>query len=148
MNFKILTKEGDKTIEGLWVSNILSTSGDYIREGDTLLVKEYKNDSHELYEEKRGRPYYKKDGNPQDDSWDVTHSFTKDDVRGKFLRQYTAKVFIDEGTSLSIEVIKSGKSAKGAYKESVGTVFGLMESMNTGDLHPVYDFTIIKRKKV
>lgn len=146
MRIKILAQEGEKSIEGLWVSNILSTNGEFIREGDMLLVREYENDSHKLYEEKQGRPYYKKNGKPQNDTFEVCQSFTKDDVRGNFMREYKAKVIVYEGTSLCYEVIKSGKSADGVSKETVGTVGGLIDSMNTSSVSPIFDFTIISRE--
>ena len=144
MTYEIETKEGKKTIEGLMYLQTKDIHGNKLREGDTVLVKEYYNREQEIVEELGGE-YWDKDGKPGKDHYAAYEAFTKEELKGELTADYDARVYWEEN-GLVMEVIHL--HAKEGRNETIGSVMFIPDCLCGTCIFDLSDIEIIERQQL
>lgn len=146
MTYEIETKEGKKTIEGLMYLQTKDIHGNKLREGDTVLIKEYYNREQEIVEELGGE-YWTKDGKPGKDHAMGYEICTRDELKGHIELEYEGVVEYDEGM-YSVNVCKVISHSPEQRPHDVGDLLPIHDDMSSKYCHPLFDFEIIERQQI
>ena len=131
------TNIGLQTLAGLVVSDVKDIHGEYIREGDIIHVKEFKNMVKERVEAAGGE-FWTKDGKVGKDHDSGFEIFSKDELKGELTSEYDAKVVWSDN-SLWYEHIKG---------DDVGAGDPITTGIDGTRVYPLSDFEIISRQSI
>lgn len=132
------------TIAGLMYLQTKDIHGNQLREGDTVLVREFYNREREIVQELGGE-YWDKDGKPGKDYMMGYELCTREELKGHILLEYEGVVEYDEGM-YSVNVRKVIGHSPEQRPCDVGDLIPIHDDMNGKYCHPIFDFEIIKRQ--